>query len=133
MLDSHPSVWGLGEDSIFNGNLPAFRDEVVRGATQFPGDTDVVQATVMKHSKYVVKEMKSLSAIHIEKNKTTKRDKTVKKKVEKITDKMLFNFRNIGKETRARHLLRRVSCSDIAAISFLNYLTSWCTQYCDEI
>ena len=97
MLDSHPSVWGLGEDSIFNGNLPAFRDEVVRGATQFPGNTDVVQATIIKHSKHVVKEMKIISATYIEKNKSTKRDKTAKKKVEKITDKMLFNFRNIGK------------------------------------
>lgn len=96
MLDSHPSVWGLGEDSIFNGNLPAFRDEVVKGATQYPGDTNIVQATVIKHSKYVVKEMKSLSALHIEKNKSLKKNKMVKKKVDKITDKMLFNFRNIG-------------------------------------
>ena len=99
MLDSHPSVWGLGEDSIFNGNLPAFRDEVVKGATQYPGDTNIVQATVIKHSKYVVKEMKALSAIHIEKNKALKKNKMAKKKVDKITDKMLFNFRNIGKNT----------------------------------
>ena len=123
MLDSHPSVWGLGEDSIFNGNLPAFRDEVVRGATQFPGNTDVVQATVIKHSKYVVKEMKSISATYIEKNKSTKRDKTAKKKVEKISDKMLFNFRNIGKYLRAPRLFDNVPYTFFGITSVLSLIS----------
>ncbi len=32
MLDSHQQVWGMGEDSLFNGNLTFFRDRLVRAS-----------------------------------------------------------------------------------------------------
>jgi len=29
MLDAHSQIWGMGEDSVFNGNLSSFRDRLV--------------------------------------------------------------------------------------------------------
>ena len=46
MLDSHNAIWGLGEDSVFNANLPFLRDEIVE-ATQSGGD---IQTILEKHS-----------------------------------------------------------------------------------
>ena len=46
MLDSHNAIWGLGEDSVFNSNLPYLRDEIVQ-ATQSGGD---IQTILEKHS-----------------------------------------------------------------------------------
>ncbi len=33
MFDSHGQIWGMGEDSLFNGNLTFFRDQLVRAST----------------------------------------------------------------------------------------------------
>ena len=89
MLASHQSVWGLGEDSVFNSNLAAFRDNLV--------DTTVnggsVQDVLLEHSKYIINAMKDLAEVEFSKTKGNK------KHVDgllKMTDKMLFNFRNIG-------------------------------------
>jgi hypothetical protein len=30
ILDTHGEIYGLGEDSVVNGNLPDFRDKLVR-------------------------------------------------------------------------------------------------------
>ena len=89
MLASHQSVWGLGEDSVFNSNLAAFRDNLV--------DTTVnggsVQDVLLEHSEYIINAMKDLAEVEFSKTKGNK------KHVDgllKMTDKMLFNFRNIG-------------------------------------
>ena len=37
MFDSHGQIWGMGEDSLFNGNLTMFRDALVR-ASSIPGE-----------------------------------------------------------------------------------------------
>ena len=46
MLDSHNAIWGLGEDSVFNANLPYLRDELV-SATQSGSE---IQRILEKHS-----------------------------------------------------------------------------------
>ncbi len=37
MLDAHEHVWGMGEDSVFNGNLSEFRDLLVRASDNSRG------------------------------------------------------------------------------------------------
>ena len=37
MFDSHSQVWGMGEDSIFNGNLTFFRDQLVQASSATSG------------------------------------------------------------------------------------------------
>lgn len=32
-MDAHPQVWGMGEDSLFNGDLTRFRDSLVKAST----------------------------------------------------------------------------------------------------
>ena len=42
MLDSHSRVWGMGEDSIFNANLTAFRNALVATPPGLPGTVHTV-------------------------------------------------------------------------------------------
>ena len=39
MLDAHKNIYGMGEDSMFNGNLSAFRDELVTASSGGDGAT----------------------------------------------------------------------------------------------
>jgi hypothetical protein len=34
MLDAHSQIWGMGEDSVFNGNITSFRDRLVAAGNQ---------------------------------------------------------------------------------------------------
>lgn len=80
----------MGEDSIFNGNLPQFRDEVVQ-ATMSESQTQgisSVQGVILKHANLVINKMKDLAGNHDQNGG--------EKKFKKLVDKMLFNYRNIG-------------------------------------
>jgi tetratricopeptide (TPR) repeat protein len=86
MLDAHENVIGLGEDSLFNSNLPQFRDKLV--------------ATIAKQDFVQVKDLvNSFGAKIVDKMKTAAYDfinSTERKTITKMVDKMLFNYRNIG-------------------------------------
>ena len=61
MLDSHPNVWGMGEDSIFNGNLPKLRDEMV-AASETQGQS-AVDEVIRRHAEYTIRTMKNFFEI----------------------------------------------------------------------
>lgn len=121
MLDAHNDVWGMGEDSVFNANLPLLRDEIVGAITSDRG-VDHLQTIIEKHGKYVIKKMTEMAMKDIARTpnliddqkdgnstqlteKEKKKMKTMgkkkklskdRKKILRVVDKMLFNFRNIG-------------------------------------
>lgn len=86
MLDAHEGIIGLGEDSIFNSNLPQFRDELV--ATIAKQEFLLVRDLVNNFGVKIVNRMKSAAQTFI----NTTEHNTMKR----IIDKMLFNYRNIG-------------------------------------
>jgi len=90
MLDAHPDIWGMGEDSVFNVHLPNFRDEVVKSVSDGVKGMKSLKKVIEKHGKYVENVM-----IELARNSTTLSNKP--KKIRHIVDKMLFNYRNIGK------------------------------------
>jgi tetratricopeptide (TPR) repeat protein len=57
MLDAHPNIWGMGEDSLFNGRLNSFRTDLVAAASQH----NEVRKVVSKHGNVIVKEMMKLA------------------------------------------------------------------------
>ena len=91
ILDSHSQISGAGEDSIFNGRLPVIRDEIVKSIKQ--GVLEL-KKVVDKHALEVVYKMFE-KVETLGKNKGNSKD-TKKKTPERIVDKMLFNFRNVG-------------------------------------
>ena len=86
MLDAHDNVIGLGEDSLFNSNLPEFRDKLV--------------TTIAKQDFVQVRDLvNSFGAKIVDKMKTTAygfMNSTERNTISKMIDKMLFNYRNIG-------------------------------------
>ena len=82
ILSSHSKVWGAGEDSVFNGNLPAVRDRVV--------------AAVATGKVSVLKKAVDRFAAEVEKGMYAKVPAAERRNVKFIVDKMLFNYRNIG-------------------------------------
>ena len=82
ILSSHSKVWGAGEDSVFNGNLPAVRDGVV--------------AAVATGKVSVLKKAVDRFAAEVEKGMYAKVPAAERRNVKFIVDKMLFNYRNIG-------------------------------------
>jgi hypothetical protein len=50
MLDAHPNIWGMGEDSIFNGRLNSFRTDLVAAAS----NNREVRKVVNKHGNAIV-------------------------------------------------------------------------------
>jgi hypothetical protein len=107
MLDAHPNIWGMGEDSIFNGRLNSFRTDLVAAAS----NNREVRKVVNKHGNAIVQEMFKLAhttekAAETDKSKNSKRRSKSKKPsgkdskgqsdVKHVVDKMLFNYRNIG-------------------------------------
>lgn len=92
MLDSHKHVWGLGEDSIFNSNLPAFRDNIVRASVE----GNDIQEVLIDYADLVLNKMKDLAVLDLKKSKGKKKVKDLKR----MTDKMLFNYKNIGEIQR---------------------------------
>lgn len=85
ILDAHPNVFGLGEDSIFNSQLPEVKEHVVKAAS---GSNDEVIETVAKDAKSITSKMIALA-------KEMDSDSS-KGKILRVVDKMLFNYRNIG-------------------------------------
>ena len=105
MLHSHGEVWGAGENSVFNGNLPLFREELVNviaaaqrkaesgnanGAMQ-SSDGSNIQALTSSYANFVLRKMREgidpgwREAPHRQGREITR-----------IVDKMVFNYRNIG-------------------------------------
>lgn len=85
ILDAHPNVFGLGEDSIFNSQLPEVKDHVVKAAS---GSSEDVEKTVAKDAKVITSKMVAMA-------KEMDEDSS-KGKILRVVDKMLFNYRNIG-------------------------------------
>lgn len=86
MLDAHDGIIGLGEDSIFNSNLPQFRDNLV--STIAKQDFVLVKDLVNNFGAKTISRMKSASQVFM--------NATEQKTITKMIDKMLFNYRNIG-------------------------------------
>ena len=87
MLDAHHQVWGLGEDSIFNSALPAFRDDLVQATAT--GDVVAVQNVVRTHAANIINKMKQTA-------KTEGKNDDNHHQLKRLVDKQLFNYRNIG-------------------------------------
>jgi hypothetical protein len=86
MLDAHPNIWGMGEDSTFNANLSHFRDQLVAASSSTDIPTSVSDI-INDYGTAVIKDMIQLSS---NENKT----------IFHIVDKMLTNYRNIGESVR---------------------------------
>ena len=86
MLDAHDGIIGLGEDSIFNSNLPQFRDNLV--TTIAKQDFVLVRDLVNSFGAKTISRMKSASQVFM--------NATEQKTITRMIDKMLFNYRNIG-------------------------------------
>jgi hypothetical protein len=107
MLDSHPSIWGMGEDSMFNANLTFLRDAIVRttssnqaslgvpgsaSASQYYEASNKLKHLLLDYGKSTVQSMKETAhnLYYVESNKDIQQLKY-------IVDKMLFNYKNIRK------------------------------------
>lgn len=108
MFDSHSQIWGMGEDSLFNGNLTAFRDALVR-ASSIPSRSEQVVAveqvlkdygtgTARKMRKLALQKLSESSSGSGNDGEGSEGSKTLakSKKLKHVVDKMLFNYRNIG-------------------------------------
>jgi len=89
MLDAHPKVFGIGEDSVFNPAIQSLRDELLVVLGEEPENIKKVKKVVEKHGKQISMKMMSIA-----KNNTqgTPREG----KIKRVVDKMLFNYKNIG-------------------------------------
>jgi len=92
ILSSHPDVAGMGEDSVFNGRLPQVRDAIVRAvsATAAAGSLRPLVDAVEAHSRGIAE------AMHAKLAPAERLNTATGKRVARIVDKMLFNYRNIG-------------------------------------
>jgi hypothetical protein len=106
MLDSHPLIWGMGEDSVFNANLTVLRDAVVQ-ATSI-GSAEQLQNVILDFGQSTVLGMRKMVRTAMGESRVSANNQkklqshTVSgekdfKKLRHIVDKMLFNYRNIGK------------------------------------
>jgi tetratricopeptide (TPR) repeat protein len=91
ILDAHPMIAGTGENSLFNAHLGRIRDEIVQAGTQ---DIPLDYLT-RKLGDEVVDEMEKR---HATKMANTERDgdEIAKTNPERLVDKMLANYYNIG-------------------------------------
>lgn len=144
MLDAHADIWGMGEDSIFNGQLNAFRNELVKALSD-PAGTAAVHNLVLRHAEAVDEKMLEIAMKDLQQNfgselgKSKKRRKTGKGggsasnktriadgaanpiKLKHVVDKMLFNYRNIG--IKNSHLL-------LVALFILSCMASVTSSVC---
>ena len=103
MLDAHSEIWGMGEDSVFNSNLAELRDSVVKaseidgpGRTNAPeGESNMPETAkvIRTFGNKIVDLAKNSSKLTNPKSEPAKKSGNVKH----VVDKMLFNYRNIGK------------------------------------
>ena len=97
MLDAHPLIWGMGEDSVFNGNLTYLRDAMVQVNTD-ENSQKRLESVLLDFGQSTVQGMKKMVRQTVgeqAKGKTKNANKDWKK-MRHIVDKMLFNYRNIG-------------------------------------
>lgn len=99
MLDSHPLIVGIGEDSVFNGNLIEFRDKLV--AISSTGDSK----KQLKQEKKLIHTYANRTIAEMYKYVNKSQSQTEVSTIKHVVDKMLFNYKNIGKNlhSRVRH------------------------------
>jgi tetratricopeptide (TPR) repeat protein len=109
ILDSHPNIRGMGEDSFFNANLTFLRNSIVEVSTEYPQEEAfyALEDLLLEYGDHTVEKMKE-SVLDLyyqeENNKSDDKEKNTKKsgkpeEMKHIVDKMLFNYKNIGNET----------------------------------
>jgi len=93
LLDSHHSIVGTGEDSVFNGMLDDIRNAVVEASLQ--GSIEVLQKVVKAKAKSVLETtlMRWINILKMDDDVDTS-EKLQKPK--RFVDKMLTNFMNVG-------------------------------------
>ena len=91
VLDAHPDIIGLGEDSVLNNKLENIRNEIVRVSTT-GGD---LAAVIESLADDVIDEIKKRWTI-IRKGKTESLQDDKSRTPKRYVDKMLGNYRNIG-------------------------------------
>lgn len=89
MLNAHKDMWGIGEESIFNGNLNSFRNDLVKAIDS--GDINKLRDSINKHGKFVEKNMLTKAEDQYLDAYNSSAPKFLH-----VIDKMLFNYRNIG-------------------------------------
>ncbi len=91
ILDAHPMVAGTGENSVFNGRLGNIRDQIVEEINKNGSINDLTR----RLADEVVDEMHKRHAL-VEANTVLADDEVPKAKPERLVDKMLTNYYNIG-------------------------------------
>ena len=91
VLDSHSRIVGIGEDSIFNGLLPAVINDI-SAVMKTSKTVEAVAEVIQYHAENILSRMQ-------EKAESIRKEQGVRDSTEPvryIVDKMVFNFRNIG-------------------------------------
>lgn len=92
MLASHPAIAGIGEESLFNSQLQALRDDLVRASNmQPPSLARQSSQEVIAHYRRKINRLLYKKAESQFKSKATQPSRRIF-----VVDKMLFNYRNIG-------------------------------------
>ena len=91
ILDAHPMVAGTGENSVFNGRLGGIRDQIV----EVINTGGSINELTRRLADEVVDEMQNRYA-RVEANTEHAVDETPKTKPQRLVDKMLTNYYNIG-------------------------------------
>eukprot|EP00981_Chlorochromonas_danica_P007770 scaffold1882_cov163-Ochromonas_danica.AAC.1 len=92
MLASHPAIAGIGEESLFNSQLQALRDELVRASNlQPPSLARQSSQEVIAHFRRKINRLLYKKAQSQFKSKAAQPSRRIF-----VVDKMLFNYRNIG-------------------------------------
>jgi tetratricopeptide (TPR) repeat protein len=91
ILDAHPLIAGTGENSVFNGRLGDIRDRIVEASNQGKSMADLTRQLADE----VVEEMERRHAVK-EGNIERKSDDVPSLKPERLVDKMLTNYYNVG-------------------------------------
>jgi hypothetical protein len=91
MLDAHSQVWGMGEDSVFNGNLAKFRDGLVPLFTDATGTIEKAQEYIEGYAEMITERMHQLASDSLADSNPEQVDR-----ITRICDKMLFNYRYSG-------------------------------------
>lgn len=89
MLDAHPEVFGMGEDSVFNSGLAGMRDRLVAAFSDAASGMEGAKQVLQEYAAEVNQKM-------IEQSLLNARNTTPIPVPKRIVDKMLFNYRNVG-------------------------------------
>ena len=91
ILDAHPMVVGTGENSVFNGRLGNIRDQIVEEINK----NGSINELTRRLADEVVDEMHKRHAL-VEANTVLADGEAPKAKPERLVDKMLTNYYNVG-------------------------------------